>query len=149
MLGCMWDISSPTRDWTPALEGEVLTTQPLWKSPGLGVFNGIFWHPGFPCGSAGKESPCNAGDLGLTSGLTRSPGEGRGYPLQYSSLENSLYSKVHGVAKSWAWLNDFHFHFDIHFEYRLAAVAGGIPSVKTIAANGIVSATEKKQKSIL
>ena len=42
---------------------------------------------GFPCGSAGKESACNAGDLG--SGLRRSLGEGRGYPLQYSGLENS------------------------------------------------------------
>ena len=45
---------------------------------------------GFPCGSAGKESPRNAGDLGLTPGLGRSPGEGKGYPLQYSGLENSM-----------------------------------------------------------
>ena len=44
---------------------------------------------GFPCGSAGKESSCNAGDLGLITGLGRSPGEGKGYPLQYSRLENS------------------------------------------------------------
>ena len=44
---------------------------------------------GFPCGSAGKESPCNVGDLGLTPGLERSPGEGKGYPLQYSGLETS------------------------------------------------------------
>ena len=39
---------------------------------------------GFPCGAAGKESTCNAGDLGLIPGLGRSPGEGKGYPLQYS-----------------------------------------------------------------
>ena len=45
---------------------------------------------GFPCGSAGKESTCNAGDLGLIPGLGRSPGEGNGYPLQYSGLENSM-----------------------------------------------------------
>ena len=45
---------------------------------------------GFPCGSAGKESICNAGDLGLIPGLGRSPGEGKGYPLQYSGLENSM-----------------------------------------------------------
>ena len=45
---------------------------------------------GFPCGSAGKESACIVGDLGLTPGLGRSPGEGRVYPLQYSVLENSL-----------------------------------------------------------
>ena len=45
---------------------------------------------GFPCGSAGKESACNAGDLGLIPGLGESPGEGKGYPLQYSVLENSM-----------------------------------------------------------
>ena len=45
---------------------------------------------GFPCGSAGKESTCNAGHLGLIPGLGRSPGEGKGYPLQYSGLENSM-----------------------------------------------------------
>ena len=44
---------------------------------------------GFPCGSAGKESMCNAGDLGLIPGLGRSTGEGKGYPLQCSSLESS------------------------------------------------------------
>ena len=45
---------------------------------------------GFPCGSAGKESACNAGDPGLIPGLGRSPGEGKGYSLQYSDLENSM-----------------------------------------------------------
>ena len=45
---------------------------------------------GFPCGSAGKESACNVGDLGSIPGLRRSPGEGEGYPLQYSGLENSM-----------------------------------------------------------
>ena len=44
----------------------------------------------FPCGSAGKESACNAGDLGSSPGLGRSPGEGKGYPLQYSGLEHSI-----------------------------------------------------------
>ena len=55
---------------------------------------------GFPCGSAGKESACNAGDLGLIPGLGRSPGEGNGYPLQYSGLENSIDCIVHGVKES-------------------------------------------------
>ena len=64
---------------------------------------------GFPCGSAGKESACNAGDLGLIPGLGRSLGEGKGYPLQYSSLENSIDCIVHGVAKSQTQLSDFHF----------------------------------------
>ena len=48
----------------------------------------------------GKESACNAGDLGSTPGLGRSPGEGNSYPLQYSGLENSMDCIVHGVAKS-------------------------------------------------
>ena len=52
---------------------------------------------GFPYGSAGKESACNLGDLGSIPGLERSPGEGKGYPLQYSGLENSMDSIVHGV----------------------------------------------------
>ena len=54
----------------------------------------------FPCGSAGKESTCNAGDLGSILGLERCPGEGKGYPLQYSGLENSIDSIVHGVTES-------------------------------------------------
>ena len=44
----------------------------------------------FPCGSAGKEYAGNVGDLGLIPGLGRSPGEGKGHPLQYSGLENSM-----------------------------------------------------------
>ena len=62
-------------------------------------------------GSAGKESACNAGDLGLTPGLGRSPEEGKGYPLQCSGLENSMDYIVHGVAKSWTRLREFHFYF--------------------------------------
>ena len=59
---------------------------------------------GFPCGSAGKESAYNAGDLGSILGLGRSPGEGKGYPLQYSGLENPMGCIVHGVAKGWTRL---------------------------------------------
>ena len=55
---------------------------------------------GFPCDSAGKKSACNAGDLGWIPGLGRSPGEGKGYPLQYFGLENSMDCIVLGVAKS-------------------------------------------------
>ena len=54
---------------------------------------------GFPGGSAGKKSACNAGDLGSIPGLGRSPVKGKGYPLQYSGLENSTDSTVHGVSK--------------------------------------------------
>ena len=59
---------------------------------------------GFPGGSDGKEYACNAGDVSLIPGLGRAPGEGSGYPLQYSCLENSMYREawwatVHGVAE--------------------------------------------------
>ena len=63
----------------------------------------------FPCGSAGKESICNVGDLGLISGLGRFPGGGKDYLLQYSGLENSKDLIVHEVAKSQTQLSDFHF----------------------------------------
>ena len=55
---------------------------------------------GFPGGSDSKESACNLGDLGSIPRLGRSPGEGKGYPLQYSGLENSADDTVHGVTKS-------------------------------------------------
>ena len=61
---------------------------------------------GFPGGSAGKEFAHSVGDLGLIPGLGRSPGEGNGYPLQFSGLENSMDCMVHGVARSY-----FHFLF--------------------------------------
>ena len=68
----------------------------------------VYW--GFPGGSAGIESTCNVGDLGLIPGLGRSPGEGKGYPLQYSGLENSMDCTVRGIAKSQTQLSHFHFH---------------------------------------
>ena len=67
-------------------------------------------HMGFPGGSAGKEFTCNVEDLGLIPGLGRSPAEGKGYPLQYSGLENSMDCIVHGVTKRWTRLSDFHKH---------------------------------------
>ena len=66
----------------------------------------------FPGGSDGKESTCNAGDLGSIPGSGKSLGEGNGNPLQYSCLENgmdrgALQATVHRVAKSWRQLIDF------------------------------------------
>ena len=55
---------------------------------------------GFLCGSVGKEYTCNTGDLCSIPGLGRSPGEGKGYPLRYSGLENSMDCIAHGVTKS-------------------------------------------------
>ena len=77
-----------------------------WNFPCAGRF-----FPLVPCGSAGKESACNAGDLGSNPGLGRFPREGKGYPLQYSGLENSIDCIVHGVTKNRTQLSDFHFHF--------------------------------------
>ena len=85
----------------------------LWKSPNSFTFSRVyspfmesrFSSPfmscikGFPCGLAGKESARNEGDLGLIPGLGRSPGEGKGYPLQYSGLENSMDCIVFGVTR--------------------------------------------------
>ena len=62
-----------------------------------------------PGGSACKESTCNVGDLVSIPGLGRSPGEGKGYPLQYSGLENTMDCIDHGVAKSQIRRNNFHF----------------------------------------
>ena len=74
-------------------------------------FRTLCIHMGLPGSSAGKESACNVGDLGLIPGLGRFPGEGKGYPLQYSGLENSMDSIVHGVTKSQTLMSDFDFHF--------------------------------------
>ena len=73
----------------------------------------VKWLRGFPCCSAGKESACTGGDLGLIPGLGRSPGEGKVYPLQYSGLENSMWCIVHGVTKSLTQLSNFHFYFPV------------------------------------
>ena len=65
---------------------------------------------GFPCGSAGKESDCNVGDLDSIPGLGRSPGEGKGYPLQCSGLENLMdWIEFLWGYKSWIQQSDFYF----------------------------------------
>ena len=73
------------------------------------IFRYILVTKGFPQSSVGKESACNAGDPGFIPGSGRSTGEGKGYPLQYSGLENSMDSVVHGVANSQTQLSDLHF----------------------------------------
>ena len=91
---------------------------------------------GFPDSSVSKESACNAGDLVLIPGLGRSPGEGKGYPLQYSGLENSTdhgitksipstilsHHIVHGIAKSQTPLSNCHFHFMAESEEKLKSL---------------------------
>ena len=81
----------------------------------MSVFTVRLYTPwGFPGGSAGKEYACNAGDLGLIPGLGISPGEGKGYLLQSSGLENSMDCTVRGVTKSLTRLSDFCSHALIH-----------------------------------
>ena len=80
----------------------------IWKFPKCSVFKELIHvvvspkafgtHLAFPDSSIGKESAYNAGDTGSIPGLGRSPGEGKGYPLQYSGLKNSM-DIVHGVTK--------------------------------------------------
>ena len=77
----------------------------------VSAITSMFQIEGFPGSSVGKES-CNAGDLGSTPGLGRSPGEGKGYPLQYCGLENSMDCIAHEVAKSQTRLSGFHFTSD-------------------------------------
>ena len=75
-----------------------------WEDPpekGMSIHSSILGLP---------WSTCNAGDLGSIPGLGRSPGEGNGYPLQYSGLENSTDCIVHRFAKSQTQLRNFHFH---------------------------------------
>ena len=79
-----------------------------WKIPWRRDRLPIAVFMGFPGGADGKESACNAGDLGSIPGLRRAPGRGHGNPLQYSCLENphgkgAWWATVHGVTKSWAW----------------------------------------------
>ena len=88
--------------WVRSLIGDVLHA--VWynqkKKKRKNLSSG-FYGSGLPCGSAGKESARNAEDLGSIPGLGRSqPGEGKGYLLQYSGLENAMDCIVHGVAKS-------------------------------------------------
>ena len=73
----------------------------------LDVFVQVQLISGFLCGSAGKQSTCSVGDLGSIPGLGRSPGEGKGYPLQYSGLENPMDYTAHAIAKRRTRLSDF------------------------------------------
>ena len=78
-------------------------------------FGGFLTKVGFPAGSDGKKPACNAGDLGSIPVSGKSPGEGNGYPLQNFQLENptdrgAWWATVHGLTKSWIWLNNEHFH---------------------------------------
>ena len=99
-------------------------------------------HRDFPDNSAGKESSCNAGDLGLIPGLGRSPGDGNSDPLQYSGPENSTNCIVHGVAKSRTRLSDFHsLHMPTHIlkETKSLDTQGKLEAFCTAIPTGVPS----------
>ena len=111
-------------NWTECLNYKDCWEDAVNLSPSLSIdlissarlhFKAFFPLPsvsmGFPCGSAGKESACNVGGLGLIPGLGRSLEEGNGYSLHYSGLGNSMEYIVLGTAKSCTRLSDFHFCF--------------------------------------
>ena len=76
---------------------------------------------GSPGGSDGKESACNAGDLGSIPGSGKSPGEGNGYPLQYVYLENPM-ATVYGAAKCWTQLSKYHYCFLSRISHQFSSV---------------------------
>ena len=100
----------------PALPSPLATSSLFSMSVSLFLFcrSSFVSYSRFHCDSDGKESACNAGDLGLIPELGRSPGEGKGYPLQYSGLETSMDCKAHGVTKSQTQLRDLHTHTRFH-----------------------------------
>ena len=96
-----------------AEEANTMFVKKLYSNKKL-EFISDFNKVGVPCSSAGKESTCSAGDLGSIPVLERSSGEGKGWPLQYSGLENSRDHTVHGVSKSQIQLSDFHLTRSLH-----------------------------------
>ena len=102
--GCLWEVSCRWRHAFIRVQFHVTRAMP--DVPVAGQLVSIFNQGSLPDGSAGKETACDAGDLGSIPGLGRSPPGGNGNPLQYSCLENPMdreawWATVHGVTKSW------------------------------------------------
>ena len=101
---------------------------------------------GFPGGSAGKESACYVGDLGSIPGLGRSPGEGRGYPFQYSGLENSMDCIAHGVQRfghDWVTFTfTLHRNFEGHYLLSIYLCARHC-SLQPYELGALISPTDK------
>ena len=104
----------------------------------------------FPESSAGKESAGNAGDLSSIPGLGRSPGEEKGYPLQYSGVEKSLDCIVHGATKSQARLSDFHFQSNTKAWRRVCSLFSSYAlGTSKKAFGGICGALTSRLQSVL
>ena len=104
----------------------------------------------FPCGLDGKDSTCNAGDLGLIPRLGRVPGQGNSYPLQDSGLENSMdrgawQTTVHGAAKSQTQLNNFPIELSLILvdQSELCKVSHLVKSEESRLASLVLNTTDK------
>ena len=115
-----WDCMEPT-GLTPVNSSEPSRPQKNSTSLYSGLLSLLL---GFPGGPDSKESTCNEGDLGLTPGLGRSPGEGKDSPLQYSGLENSMDHIVHGIAES-----DMTEQLSLNFSWGFPGGASGKESI--------------------
>ena len=104
---------------------------------------------GFPCGQGGKECTCNVGDLGSIPGLGRSPGGGKGYPLQYSGLEKSMDCIVLGVTKSQTRLSDFHFTSHLKNKREWRQIIKGTALVTDAQSFSGISATGRGSAGVL
>ena len=137
--------------WSPTLCNPMDCSLPGSSAHGISQARILEWiaisfsllsHPGNPHSSVGKESACNAGDLGSIPGLRRSPGEGKGYPLQYSGLDNSMGYIVHRVTKSWTQLSDFHNNAIRHIT-RIVYLIRQLSWVLLIVVGGIVESMQE------
>ena len=102
---CVKTQKTPNSQRHPEKEKQSWRNQPFWPQAILLIQSYSNQDESFPGDSIGKESNCSAGDLGSIPGSGRSPGEGNGYPLQYSCLKNPMdreawWATVHGIAKS-------------------------------------------------
>ena len=117
---CLWRLVvflfSLVESWLCSPEeqaGALESPYHFWKQELPAVSYSLCVSKGLLDSSVGKESACNVGDLGLILGLGWSPGVGKGYPLQYSDLENSMDCMVHGVTKSWVDWATYTFTFSV------------------------------------
>ena len=112
LLGALTEVGELTRGSSPSSAPRhhpPAATTPKNKTPGGARDGQAVVQIGTEYSSAGKESACDSGEPNSIPGLGSSTGEGIGYPLEYSGLENFMDCIVHGVAKSWTRLSDFHF----------------------------------------
>ena len=111
--------------WQMYLREKIMTLDQIWWFLPIFIYH-VYMSTGFSCGSDGKESACNAGDLDSISGSGGSPGGGHGNPLQYSCLKNFMYRGVwlatvpwgHRVRYDWV-TNHTHICWQMHLREKI------------------------------